>query len=898
MRLNKITLYKTQLGNDYKNVIDGGNDYSLTKKMLKEQIFDAFYSPYVLYNGETKSYKEVNGETEISIYGRYENILDYNYAIIENNTGYFFYFITGMESLNDGETPSVLLLLERDSWNNNIEYLSNRTYDDMQLVNRSHFVRFYDDGNKRTFWPLYYNSDDYTSFTKYNDEQFMYIKSPYVLWIGFRVSGDAGIKIDNLNYERVGDSTTYDTTGGNLLDSIAPIFYMPIAIISGIEDGIPSLDFSFSMTNGTITANYSNVLKDIKKRMDFTSQIFMEAICTLFPPFNYNVSNGVITVGSGVAMTNEALYTSGDDGTILQIWSKDVAYNPDENYYYIISVANDNGIRGKWYHTYTTPLQSFTAGSSIGTKLWDAYASYNDVKLYEPRVYCSPFYDMTFSWGDFTKHIDVILDKTLLSINVDTRLKTQGTFSLFLDDNALSLYNTIPQVGNLPTSTDKWEGERAAAINDIIGGTLNGMIGSAPSTTNYHYSNEKTTTDKVNRKDRVGADGKLKSTAINLIGGKTTRYSESGYTHTIGGGGTSGAITGAIRGMVNTVERQSIISSQSIHSNQPSVIGSDNVVKQIPKIIYEKWVKESEIDEVLGKVFLYGYTHPQSQSVKYNCRVWFDYCETINCTLPRISNLFDRYTIENAFNRGITKWHYNEGFGINADFDKTRNNPERKYVSAEDAQILFDFTKERPYENRGTLGSEILMDNRTGTYQITGDGLKITTRTTAMIKSNTNLSNHISFGERLNSSTHQIKITEWANNNTYGENLIMCNVPYNSSTANWYLYADSNGALYIKLTSAGGTYNLNANINDCINKTLTLSYSFTGYSIATSLKFYVDGVETYSGSNLGQASSGNILTIGYPSNYNAGMTVAKIRSYYYPDEAKIWTAEEVSNHLL
>jgi hypothetical protein len=893
MRLNKITLYKTQLGNDYKNVIDGGMDYSLTKQMLKEFIFDPFYSPNVIYNGETKSYKEINGETEITISARYEDILDYNYAIIENASGYFFYFITAMESLNDGENPSVSLLLERDSWNNNIEYLSNRTFDDMQFVSRSHFQRFYDDGTQRTFYPIYYNSDDYTSFTKYNDEQFMYIKNPYVLWIGFRVSGDAGIKLDSLNYERIGDSSTYDTTGGNVLDSIAPIFYMPIAIVSGFEDGAPTLDFSFSMTNGTVTANYSNILKDIKRRMDFTSQIFMEAICTVFPPFDYNVNDGVITVGSGVTITNKTLYTSADDGTILQIWSKDMAYNSNENDYYIISASNDSGIRGKWYHTYTTPIQSFTADSEIGTKLWDAYSTYDEVKLYEPRVYCSPFYDMSFSWGDFTKHIDVILDKTLLCLSVDTRLKTQGSFSLFLDDNALSLYNTIPQIGNLPTSSDKWEGERAAAINDILGGTINGLIGSTPSTTNQTSTKRLTTTGSVNRLEAPGDKGRLRTVAKQTLGPTDTTITKTG-TSISSPGGLIGGAAGAIKGMTSTIERQNIIASQSLHSNQPSVIGTDNFAKQIPKIVYEKWVKESEIDEVLGSVFLYGYTHPASQSVKYNCRVWFDYCETVDCTLPKIHNLYDRYTIENAFNRGITKWHYNEGFGINASFNKLQNNPERIYVSAEDAQIAFDFGGLRPDKNHGTLGDVIsLQGNNTidnGVIDLNNGTIyfdKTAAELGLLSKTGDTITYAMEFSEIDTSQNGWLLWLHPANSEAYNAG------GFRSSIEGNVLKAITNNAS----VAAGASYNISESL---ANKTITCSF-YIPTSIYDYLKIrvFVEGVQVgeYSAQYKSAYMNGGIWQFGSPTQ---GVCNAKLSKFkiWYETLGDAWTESEASTHLL
>ena len=59
MKIKSLTLYKTELDAQYTNVIDGGRDDSYNLSTLKTDIFDAFFSPYVIYNSDNiKSVKE------------------------------------------------------------------------------------------------------------------------------------------------------------------------------------------------------------------------------------------------------------------------------------------------------------------------------------------------------------------------------------------------------------------------------------------------------------------------------------------------------------------------------------------------------------------------------------------------------------------------------------------------------------------------------------------------------------------------------------------------------------------------------------------------------------------------------------------------------------------------
>lgn len=832
MKIKTLTLYKTKLDAEYNNVIDTGVDTYLNNTTYKTEVLDAYYNNIIFYNGDVKSGQENNGILTIRITKDYTELLNYNYVCINNGNKNYFYFITNMIGLNDSENPITEITLKRDAWSNNIEYFTNHQETDIQQILRSHFIRWYDDGNSMTFWPYYYNTDDRANITKFKNEQFLYTSAGnYVVWCWFRVSNDCKIGPPE---NAVPIKNAY--FGKSYFDSAAPVYIFPVAILTGFTDGVPNFDFNFIFNGNSINMSTAGQLL---KAFDFNSDKFIEAGLTIYPPFSYTCSGSTITASNVITTTASIINELNE-----------VIYNPANDFAQIcyVVVSYSSTAYTTINYEYTNTLTGFAVDGNVGAILFDPEANYRNVKYFEPRLYCAPFVDINFICSNLSIPIEIMQDRTKFKAIVNYGGKISPLVSCFLNDTLIASYNNLQASGNIPTSINKWESFLSKAVTNVglnaISATLSGAI-----------------------------SGGSMGAAMGAVGA-------------LGSG-----ITSTVNNMVETASRPNTTS-------QPSEIASDNIPRYIPKIVKSMWVNEREIEGIAGELYTYGYRYRTTRSVKYNCRVWFDYCQTENCKLPDVTNLNDRAQLEQAFNRGLTKWHFDKDFGLNSDFERYQNNVERKYINAEDAQISFKFAEDKPYENKGTLSRDILMDNRTGTYSINENGLTLTTRTTAMIKSNTNLSNYITFGARLNSSTHQIKITEWASNNTYAENVIMCNVPYNSSTVNWYLYADASGALFIKILNAGGTYDLNANINDCIGKTLTLSYTWTGYATQTTLKFYVNDVETYSGTNLGQANSFNIITLGYPANYNAGYVIYRMRSYYYPNENKIWTVDEVKKHLL
>lgn len=834
MKIKSLTLYKTQLDAEYFNVIDAGKETDLTKERLKTDVFDAFYSPFVVYNDSNniKSVKSTDGVSVVVIDKTYEKIVNdnFNYVIIDDGSKLHFFFLVGVESLNDGSKPSCALTIKRDAWNENIEFFTNHQEKDVNQVVRSHFERFYDDGAARTFWPFYYNTNDIANITKFKDEQFLYTSSGnYVVWCWFRCSNDCKIgPVDGAVEIKSG------YFGRSYFDASAPCYIFPVAVVTGFTDGVPN--FSFNITFQGHSMNMGT-LGNLMKAFNFNSDKFLEAGLTLFPPFAYSCSGTTITASNVVSTTASILNELNE-----------VIYNPDDDFAQICYVIQSNASTAytQLTYEYTNDLTGFSAGGTVGSKLWDVQASYEDVKMFEPRVFCTPYVDLNFICNNLSVPIDIVQDRTKFKAIVNIGGKSSPLVSCFLNDDIVASYQNMGTLGNLPTSSNKWESFLSKTVTNVGLSAITATISGALS------------------------------------------------------GGAAGAAAGALgaigSGAVSTVNNMVNIASRPNAVSQPSELASDNIPRSIPKIVSNRWKSERELEGVLGEMHAYGYRFQTTKSVKNNVRTWFDFCQTVDCNLSELTNYMDRKELENAFNtHGVTKWHFDNAFGLNAQFNKYQNNPERKYVSAEDAQLAFNFTGSRPYENKGTIGNVIVLDDRTGTYELTDKGVKFSEQTAGHISTTANIANYVQFAARANSSVVQLKISDFEEN--FSTTGVIATI--HRDVAN--LIRNENGDLFLSYVSYGayGPQALNVNISDVINKTLTFTYYFTGYGTGSSIDVYLDDVLLYSG-GYGQYATAFIGQLGGNTNATnvAGVTIAKWRRYYTPGVTQKWTVDEVQKHLL
>ena len=361
-------------------------------------------------------------------------------------------------------------------------------------------------------------------------------------------------------------------------------------------------------------------------------------------------------------------------------------------------------------------------------------------------------------------------------------MKKEPTITTYLNDQIISAYQNITNTGAIPTSGDKWQNTEMVQGLKATASVIQGIIGG------------------------------------------------------IQGGGALGGVMGGLSSIwgasVNNALDTAVTAGTAEGASQPSTLSSDNIMRHVPQLIITQAQSQEELNDIMGQIYLYGYKYPVIGSVKSNNRIWFDYCQTENCILSEIPNNRDRKELENAFNRGITKWHYNDGFGINVKFDKRKNNIEREWVSAIDAQMAFKFfDSKQPLHNFGTSGSSITAELNSGI--LTEYGIEAKDNNNAII-----INNALSFG---NYNVLQIKITKppkkWSN-------CVIANFGNlwklrTSSTYNGFKFAYQN---------SDGTVVYNpANPDDIVGKTISIQYhTADGSYYSTLLKVYIDNTEVYS----------------------------------------------------
>lgn len=941
MKISSLTLYKTRLDANYNNVIDGGRDDSFTNTSLKELVFDAFYSPYVIYNNNNliKSVKETDGMCAISIAKEYSDIMSngYNYAIIYDGEKYFYYFIMGMESLNDGDSPSMFISLKRDAWCNNIEYFTNHVEDDFNNVVRSHFPRWY--GANGAFYPYYYKSDDGTVFTQLKKEsQLYYGGGGNVVWCGVRFSrdtitaGSAGTAIAGILHNVLASATgltgTYTASqvidkmqdgtsfidalkktidnatdlgiilnaggwktindgvnfGASVYEAANPLYFFPVAIMTGVSDGVPNYALSFTMSAGGSTASYNFTdSSNIMKIFSFDAEEITDAFLTLCPPINYTVSGSHITVNSAVGLSSTLLRNS--SGTKYIFPSAAV-----EGFAYITQcpVSSTNKTIN---YSYINDITGFTSESAIGAKLFNPRSTYTDVRMYEPRIYCHPYTTVSVRVGSYIEEVPIIYDRTNIKLVFAMGNKSEPNVSLFLNNMLISAYNNVGTIGKLPTSYDKWKDFALSQLLNMgqaaIGGYSPGHVSTTTrsgsttvkSDTGHTINSQHLSFNKKNQQNR-------KTLTTKVIEPRDVVTETSGYTTTSSipaSYNASGLVSGVIQGVGQGLQ----IMGSATQPNMPSILSNNNIELQIPRIVETSWGDEREMYDLLANLHLYGYTHGECKSVKNNNRVWWDFCRTESCSLPNLTNYNDRYEIENAFNNGVTKWHAElSAFGFDSDFDRNRNNIEREWVNTEDANIHFKFYSNTPLENFGTEGDSCYATFVHG-QQIVNEG----------IIGQTNIISPVGAGYGTGKTmTYQFKVSSFKTDGDFNSYGIRC---IGSGITGIGIKPDGSLATYNGQTWGEVIYTPSTP-DELVGKTITISsYEQTTSYYETRNRVFIDGVkvrDNYGGLTLRAGT----WTIMYNQGVNSGGVMRAFRVYLVDgaDNEHLWTEEDAAEHLL
>ena len=399
-------------------------------------------------------------------------------------------------------------------------------------------------------------------------------------------------------------------------------------------------------------------------------------------------------------------------------------------------------------------------------------------------------------------------------------LKSEPNVSLFLNNLLLSAYNTIGSLGKLPTSYDKWKDYVVSQGINMGLAAIGGYNPVRTSTVERTHSAVDTYQHRIKEQYKGTPDDDIVNTtkwdSYKNVGPKSVNsVSKSG-----GGYRTSSLAGGVINGVGKGLE----ITGSATQPNMPSILANNNLELQIPRVVVSKWSVERELDDLLANLHLYGYTHGETQSVKHNTRVWWDFCRTESCSLPAITNYRDRQILQDAFNRGVTKWHAElSAFGFKNDFSRNCNNIERDYVSAEDAYISYTFTRDGANnQNQGTSGGTNTFTLLTGTLDsngLNGEG---------WIGDGTNGQFPVGGAVRTSATVHQFRFSALPTTNGHID----------------YIYADEGWNQTPYLVYSNGNFQfkkVTIPASDCLNKTITLVLHYPAGSDTGGLaKLYID----------------------------------------------------------
>lgn len=307
--IKEFYFFKTPFDNTYKNV-----PYFMSNA-TNAQIFNFFYTSFPgfkwLSNPINISLKETNGKILLH-YGGASNdvtnhmltgkqIKDYNYCCIKWTPGqglspkYYFYFVTGYSTLNQGTYPSTELSLEYDVWVNNFSEIANNKpkYHLTKATINSYFIK-----DNKAYIDNNFSSKEVPTITSINpfnknpssSSPTPLLSNPVLLWLKVTLDGAENVYIKNN-----GDEAWTKASNVGVFSSASqlPVVYYPIAVLSpnglDLETDTYSVEgfYNRSLTNSTTLTNFRFTLNGLH---------IVDASITAYPPFQVSYADHKFTI--------------------------------------------------------------------------------------------------------------------------------------------------------------------------------------------------------------------------------------------------------------------------------------------------------------------------------------------------------------------------------------------------------------------------------------------------------------------------------------------------------------------------------------------------------------------------------------------------------------------------
>lgn len=623
--VRSATFYKTSLDPEYNNVMHCTNMDSQTYKEYLDKIFTP--SKTVSVPSGQRYFKATNGKINIALPIPYTDLQSYgyNYLAISGDAYLEFYFITGFNSLNLGDSPMTNISLEYDAWANST---IGATYSTIGKLVRgtvnSYFIndsKAYVDNNfgaKEVKSVYTINPFNRNPSTSQDDPLFA---EPKLLWAKLTLDSKDLYVRSNLteSYTKATNSGVFQSA------SQLPVVYYPVAVFT--PDGL-NLD-------GTETQPYSvkgyrsrtNELAVPIRNFDFKIDGLhvVDASLTFYPPFIVDYENYIFTVYNRF----EFAY---------------VAYKDNNDYIFPMQIGS-----GTDYTNYVSP--AVYAKESDYSIDWEQSLTYAN-KIYVGKI--SRYYK-----GSMNKD-DMIASSTVLKVpyNSYLTLKVTGTE-----------YNVIPPANCLYYKIRIKHLEDSAFIyvayyarNDELLLKSNYIkideIGMLPivadSTSTYMRNNGNSISAKTNEITVKGYTRALTNLPQGIASIASGNY--LGIANAAGSLATTAvdtklaldSIDAKMKDVAN--QRDTIISVDT--SAIANVFRNQVLIYKITPDINDNSTIKAAYDEHYKGVVCSKYVVFTEKYKKH-----FDYKQFEQIEFPLIGAYSERRKLENAFNRGVTIWY-------------------------------------------------------------------------------------------------------------------------------------------------------------------------------------------------------------------------------------------------
>lgn len=624
MKIEKCTLFQSFLDDNYNNVFDNfSNDteyYNFISSISAPKIVECDTARII-----------DDGIISIVIKLDYMTAKQYTYICLQTNSKNYYYFVTGYKSLNDSTNPTTQFFLKYDCFVNNglhlaglssykydINFIERRHYEDCEMVNN-------------VLQTNGYVSDESIVKNRTISQGFTY----HVLWAKIRFK--SGIK---------------DGAGSNIIYNLykneqsTPYGIIPFRVVRKTGSYIePVSGFTATVTNkydyGTgefKTYSYNYNLDD---SFVFATEDVISVELTYNVPLLYdvNLSSKIVIISPITTTTPQVRNVYPEEGKSIFTYNTCVGKksimitNPNDG---TITTTNDPVpviFCSLSYYTISNKTYNITKNMKVtdftdDEKLINMNESINIAN--EARLYKYPYSYTSIVYNDSEnilmtkpgyKQYYLYIDMT----NPETRV------NIFSDDRANTKNIIVKGNGEVVVYTDTLEYFVRNNGNAVLTNVLNSAVSSIMGVATAGVGITKYTTRKHNLTKKY-----LKATAKAKLN-EPVNFGESAFEN---------------------MAKIKDADNQSDTYNMPTI---DAVNDLYQDLIYEKYYEfydDNVKKDVYNDIHMYGENINRYESISINYHVTFDYVRTIDCSLPFIINSKERTEIENAYDRGVTRWHY------------------------------------------------------------------------------------------------------------------------------------------------------------------------------------------------------------------------------------------------